>query len=201
MAKGWTLFIAAVGLVAGGFAGFFFAIHMNPETADRYVLDLGSVGEWFSGLGAFAAVVTALIIADKQRRDNAEKVLLTCGILSAIDGTEMHDAKDLVIEAVSAGNRPVRLKSAKIWAKPGESGHRIYSAGVSGAGFPIELNYGESLDIRLPFQRAKEVCDYFRSKHGGDFSNARITVYSTLGSWDLSIARQLIEWNALQANK
>ena len=179
----------------------YFAIHMNPETADRYVLDLGSVGEWFSGFGAFAAVITALLIADKQRRDNAEKLLLTCRISSAIDGTQMYNAQDLVIEIVSAGYRPVRLKSAKIWAKPGESGHRIYSAGVAGAGFPLELNYGETLDIRLPFRRAKEVCEYFQSKHGGDFSNARITVYSTLGSWDLSIAKQLVEWKTLQANK
>lgn len=201
MAKGWALFLAGLGLVLGGVAGFFFAIHMNPETADRYVLDLGSVGEWFSGLGAFAAVVTALVIADKQRRDNAEKVLLSCRLVSAIDGTELYDAKDLVIEVVSAGNRPVRLQSAKIWANPGESGYRISSAGAAGAGFPIELNYGENTDIRLEFQRAKDVCDYFQKEHGGDFSSARITVCSTLGSWELSIARQLVEWKALRANK
>ncbi|WP_223553440.1 hypothetical protein [Pseudomonas sp. BF-R-01] len=201
MARGWTALIAILGTVAGGFAGFFFAIHMNPETADRYVLDLGSVGEWVSGIGALVAVVTAILLADQQRKDNAERLVLNCQLMTADDATAIYGARDVVVEIVSAGNRPSRIKGAKIWATPGESGHRIYYAGPAGKGFPLELNYGETLDIRLEHRRAMEVCEYFNSRHEGDFSNAKMTVFTTLGSHDIDLSSQLREWKAMQEQK
>lgn len=194
MTNGWVLSIAIASLVVGVFTGFFFAIHMNAETADRYVLYLGSVGEWVSGIGALVAVVTAVVLADKQRKDAAEHLILGCDLRIANDGTALYGELDIVVEVVSSGLRPAKIKSVKVWGTPGESGYRIFSPRSSGHSFPVELNYGDTLDIRLESQRCAQIIDFFKVKHGGDLSKARLTVSSTLASWDIDISKQLARW-------
>lgn len=201
MTKGWMLLIVGIAFIAGGFAGFFFAIHMNAETADRYVLYLGSVGEWVSGIGALVAVIVAVLLADKQRKDAAERLLINCDLMIASDATAICDARDVVVEVISAGARPAKIKGVKIWGKAGESGYRIFNVGTAGQGFPIDLNHGETMDIRLQSQRCAEIFEFFEKYHRGDISKARLTVFSTLASWDVDISSQLAKWKLQRDQK
>lgn len=187
MARGWAAVIAVVGASIGGLAGFLIAIQMNPSTADRYVLSLGSVGEWFSGVGAFAAVITAIVLADNQRRENMERIVLKCELKRFVHGDPLNTAKSLVVGVVSTGNRPARLTGAKILARQGGVQWMAFHSGEKGRGFPVDLNYGEETDIWIGAGEIKDLIESF----DGDFSNTKMTVTSTLMSWEIDISEKL----------
>ncbi len=187
MAKGWAALIAVIGMSVGVLAGFLTAIQMNPGTADRYVLSLGSVGEWVSGVGALAAVVVAIVLADKQRQENMERIVLKCDLQRFRNDGAGSVAKSLVVDAVSSGNRPARLTGAKILDRKGNICWTGHHAGEAGKGFPIELNYGEKTEIWIGAVDVKDVIEHF----DGDFSSAKMIVTSTLASWEINISEHL----------
>lgn len=196
MAKGWAALIALIGMSIGCLAGFLIAIQMNPGTADRYVLSLGSVGEWVSGVGALAAVVAAFVLADMQRRENMERLVLKCDLKRFRNDGACSVAKSLVVDIVSIGNRPARLTGAKILDRQGRICWTGYHAGETGKGFPIELNYGEQIDIWIGGVDVKDVIDHFED----DFSNAKMIVTTTLVSWDINISGKLKQLQFDRAN-
>ncbi|WP_313003474.1 hypothetical protein [Pseudomonas sp.] len=187
MAKGWAVFVGAIGVSVGFLAGFLSAIRMNPATADRYVLSLGSVGEWVSGIGALAAVVTAVVIAEKQRRENMEQISFTPSLKRLVNVSPMSSERSLVVDVVSTGNRPARIIGAKILNPSGKSCWVSNHAGESGKKFPIDLNYGEGLDIWIESLDVRSVLESFDD----GCSKAKMVVNTTLGSWDVDVSQQL----------
>jgi hypothetical protein len=190
-------FLIAIGLliafIFGGLFGLTAGINLNPESTVQYVPNWGSVGDWVSGIGAFLAVIVAIWLADTQRKDNAERLKLTGTIGPSNNGSAMFGGVDLVIDIVSSGNRPVNLSGARIGVANFNSGWNAYMTGSTGKGFPVLLNYGESTQIRLSQGDMKMVFKYFDDKHQGDLSKAQITVFSTLGHWQLDLSDLLVQ--------
>lgn len=183
----------ALAFLLGGFLGLTVGINLNPQSTVQFVPDWGSVGDWVSGLGALLAVVVAIWLADVQRKENAEKLQLRCEIKPAADGSSIFGGKDLVVELISSGNRPVRVSGARIGAKKSPKGWTAYMAGPTGRGFPFTLNYGESEEIRLSYSDVTDVLRFFDANHDGDLSIAQAVVFSTLGHWELDVSAILSE--------
>jgi hypothetical protein len=128
-----------------------------------------------------------------QRKDNAEKMNLKCKIKPSDNASMIFGGKDLVVELISSGNRPVRVSGAKIGAKGKEGGWKAYMAGPTGQGFPFSLNYGDGTEIRLSYRDVTAVLDHFNSEYQGDLTRAQVTVFSTLGHWELDVSAELSE--------
>lgn len=190
-------FLIAIGLpiafIFGGLFGLTAGVYLNPDSTVQYVPNWGSVGDWVSGIGAFVAVIVAVWLADTQRKDNAERLKLNGAIQPSNNGSALFGGVDLVIDVVSSGNRPVNLSGARIGVKNFDSGWNAYMAGSTGKGFPVLLNYGESTQIRLSQGDAKAVFRHFDNNHQGDLSKAQITVFSTLGHWQLDLSDLLAQ--------
>lgn len=184
--------------VLGGLLGLTAGVNLNPNVTVSFVPNWGSLGDWVSGVGALLAVVVAIWLADTQRKDNAEKLTLRCGIKPASDGTMIFGGRDLVVELISSGNRPVRVSGAQIGAKGKIGGWKAYMAGPTGRGFPFTLNYGEGEEIRLSFRDVSDVLDHFSAEYHGDLSKAKATVFSTLGHWEVDISKTLSELKTIR---
>lgn len=187
MAKGWVAFLSVFCVAGGVSAGFLAGIQVNPNTADRYVLNLGSVGEWFSGFGALAAVVTAIALAEKQRRDNSERIELSPEVRQLPSGAEINRSKSLAVDVVSVGNRPARLTGAKILCSDGTIRWRGFCCGPEGKGFPVNLNYGENTQVWIASGEVKDFLETF----DGDFSGTKMIITTTLKSWNVDISEKL----------
>lgn len=175
----------------------------NASFVNEVVPVLSMIGGWVSGIGALAAVLTTLWLADKQRRENAEKLELRCEIKPAVGGTSLWGGKDLVVEFICSGTRPVRVSGARIGARKSSKGWIAYMSGPTGKGFPFTLNYGESEEIRLSYRDITDVLSYFDANHNGDLSIAQAVVFSTLGHWELdvsSVLSQLKHYREKQAS-
>jgi len=95
---------------------------------------MGSAGDWVSGLGALAAAVIAVYLADKQRRDNSVKM----------DINQYYNNDAFVIDLISSGEkdavvrgifiRDVRLKKQIIISRPPFVGPKI---------LPKRFEYGD----------------------------------------------------------
>lgn len=195
-------YFIAVGALAvfvlGCLLGLTAGVNLNPNATVSFVPNWGSLGDWVSGVGALLAVVVAVWLADTQRKDNAEKLTLKCGIKPAADGSSIFGGCDLVVELISSGNRPVRVSGAQIGAKGKAGGWKAYMAGPTGRGFPFTLNYGDGEEIRLSFRDVSDVLDHFSTEHQGDLSKAQATVFSTLGHWEIDISATLSELKTIR---
>ncbi|MBV4477871.1 Asp23/Gls24 family envelope stress response protein [Pseudomonas botevensis] len=193
-----TVLGVIIAFVLGGLFGLTAGINLNPDATVRFVPNWGSVGDWVSGVGALLAVVVAIWLADTQRKDNAEKLNLKCAVKPVSDASMIFGGKDLVVELISSGNRPVRVSGAQIGAKGKEGGWTAHMAGPTGKGFPFTLNYGEHEEIRLSFRDVSDVLEHFNSQHNGNLSNARARVFSTLGHWEVDVSDTLLELKKLR---
>ncbi|AQY67430.1 hypothetical protein [Pseudomonas veronii] len=189
---------ALAAFVLGCLLGLTAGVNLNPNATVSFVPNWGSLGDWVSGVGALLAVVVAVWLADTQRKDNAEKLTLKCGVKPANDGSMIFGGRDLVVELISSGSRPVRVSGAKIGAKGKAGGWKAYMAGPTGKGFPFTLNYGEGEEIRLSFRDVSDVLDHFSAEYQGDLSKAQATVFSTLGHWEVDISTTLSELKMLR---
>ena len=185
-------------LVLGGLLGLTAGINLNPNASVKFVPNWGSLGDWVSGVGALLAVVVAVWLAETQRKDNAEKLVLKCGIKPAANASALFGGRDLFVEMVSSGNRPVKVSGVQIGAKGESGGWKAYGAGPTGRGFPFILNYGDSEEIRMSFRDVSDVLEHFNVKSQGDLSKAQATVFSTLGHWEIDISKSLSEIKALR---
>lgn len=128
---GACLVSAVLGLTLG--------INMNAESTTKYVLDLGSLGDWVAGIGAFFAVGVALWQSYVQRREDVEDLTI-----DQAQGNERWR-----ISVVSRGKRPVRVLWIGFYSKKIDTILPIKSFIFHGdsASLPQTLSYAENIDF------------------------------------------------------
>ncbi|EKY4111163.1 hypothetical protein ACYTSK_21895 [Pseudomonas aeruginosa] len=103
--------ITAIIAVVLGFPALFFAgvvtaltVAAEKDPVDTLITALGSVGDWVSGLGALAAAIIAICLADKQRRDNSARMEIN-----------QHFTEDnFTIDLISVGEKPATVRGIYI---------------------------------------------------------------------------------------
>ncbi len=174
-----VLSLSASGVVLGFAAGFALAIQMNPETADRYVLNLGSLGEWASAIASAAAVLTALWLAWKQRRDSEEKILL-----------KQYSTRDgYWLSLVSSGGRTATVLEVFLTSKRGEQTIALSRPPLVQSGdLPRQMQYGDTYTITADASEYGRIATEWAQAHpGSSIPLLYVVVVTSLGSFEQEI--------------
>jgi hypothetical protein len=172
MTKAWVSVFVALALLAGFATGFAVAIKINPETADVYLLNLGSVGDWFSGFGALAAVLVTLWLSDKQRRENTEQLI--------VEQTSREEG--LLIKVVSSGNRPSLVTGLHIGAEGSDKKVGLSGTHVLAEEFPVgRIDFGELISVLVGDQYRLQIARSVAKTFGSEFTGLRLVVTTSLG--------------------
>lgn len=185
MIKNWIYLTAVLALLAGGAIGFGVAIQINPQTADVYLLNLGSVGDWVSGLGALAAVITTLWLADQQRRRDTEDLKISC-VYSFLNGKRV-----AIIRVVSCGQRPSRADHLRVASDHAADFLHFPDMMECGDQLPKLLGYAEDANLFLPLNAKKLIQDYVEKKCGSNVESLRFEVMTTLGLFKADVPKFL----------
>lgn len=172
MKKLWMCVFIAISLLAGIAIGFAAAIQINPQTADIYLLNLGSVGDWVSGVGALAAVFVTLWLNDKQRRENTEKITVE----------QVSRQEGLLIKIISAGNRPSLVTGLYIGEKNSEKRLNLSTSKFIEKRFPIgRIDFGELISVLVLDKFDLEIAQDADQRFNGNFGGLLLVVTTSLG--------------------
>lgn len=185
MTRGWVVVVAAITTIAGFAAGFALAIDMNPLTADRYTLNLGSAGEWVSGLGALSAVLATLYLAKRDRDSQKEnlRVQVSQGVETPYQGRRL-----LAIYITNAGTRPVTVDALVFRSK--KFGVLTGIIAFYEGSLPQTLTYGESCYLALHPGMDQSLIELVENQCDGCFKELQFVVMSTLEQFPVSVTEQ-----------
>jgi hypothetical protein len=186
MTKNWIYLTAVLALLAGAAIGFGVGIQINPQTADIYLLNLGSVGDWVSGLGALGAIITTLWLADQQRRRDTEILKIDC-VYSFLDGQKIY-----ILRIASCGQRPSRAVHLRVASDHTEDFlHFPEMMPNCGDTLPKLLGYAEEVCLILPSDAKQRIQDYVENSCGSNAKSLRFEVMTTLGLFKLDVPKSL----------
>ncbi|WP_156320458.1 hypothetical protein [Pseudomonas lini] len=132
---------APIVFTAGVTVALMFTADANP--ADTLKTLFGSVGDWVSGLGAFAAAAIAVYLADKQRKDGLPKIKVE------------QDATPYAIhiDVISTGDRSILLMGVFLRSKKRGKRARLLADGV----LPKRLEFGDVHNISIDIFQMRRV--------------------------------------------
>lgn len=190
----WLSLICVVAVVAGFTGGFALAIHMNPDTADRYLLNLGSLGDWVSGIGALLAVVVTLWLAHRQGLEDTESLKVSAEMIM----TPGYGAPiiSLQLSAVSNGKRPATLTAFVFSSDHSENFLAITGFANVSQAFPMTLQYGQKGTAWIAIEQLVGILNYIEKECAGQFDGLHVYANTTLGNFQGVINQNVI--NALQ---
>lgn len=172
MTKAWVSVLVALSVLAGFAMGFAVAIKINPETADLYLLNLGSVGDWVSGIGALAAVLVTLWLSDKQRKENTERITVE----------QVSREEGLLIKIISSGNRPSFVTGLYIGEKSSEKKLNLSTGEFLEKRFPIgRIDFGELISVLVLDKFDLKIAQEVERKFNGNFGSLLLVITTSLG--------------------
>ena len=100
---------------------------------------LNVTGTWISGIGALGAVIVALWLAEKQRRNDREEIKIEFEFVVVAGNSKEY----LMISAVSVGNRPSELNSVTIYSEKASTRLYVSEFQKRSTELPVNLGYGK----------------------------------------------------------
>jgi hypothetical protein len=166
MTRSTVLVVAfVVGLVFVFFAGIGVGITVTTEAKpSEYVAEvIGSVGDWISGLGALAAAVIAINLADRQRQDSLPRIEIKQDV----------DPKEISIDIVSLGDRGALILGVFLRSRKLGSRARLVHSDET----PKRLEYGELFKIVIGGHRYSNISNVLCGHdEQGEFPDLEIVV-------------------------
>lgn len=181
MNKYWVALSCAITGITAFAIGFGTAIHINPLTADRYLLNLGSMGDWVSGIGALMAVVVTLWLAHRQSVEDTERLQVSAQmVLIAGYGAP---TSFLQFGAISNGKRPSNLTSFGLKSK--HATNILAIVGFSNVSHPIPatLQYGQSWNGWMALEQMSDILGFVERDCAGNFDGLQVYANTTLGTF------------------
>jgi hypothetical protein len=175
--------MAVLGLPIAFVAGLSVALSYEGggSSAETLKTFLGSVGDWVSGLGALAAAVIAIYLADKQRRDS----------LPQIDVRQSVGAREISINLVSVGDRSAHILAVYLRSRKLDGRARL----VSLRDLPKTLEYGGILAITADRSRCGNFSNFIsRSVDHCDFPDLEIVVEASTRTFIVPADREVIDF-------
>lgn len=165
----WLVIVGVIGLVFVFFAGIGVGISATTETkpAEFVASVFGSAGDWVSGLGALAAAVIAVNLADRQRKDSFPRITIS----------QLADPYGFHFDIISVGDRSalvtrVFLRSRKFRRQARLGPHDQ---------FPKRLEFGDVYGITVEANQFRKIsnllCGHDEEE---DFSDMEIVVETSM---------------------
>lgn len=147
------------------------------------------LGDWISGLGALGAVLTALWIAEKQTKDDTEKLNISFNVMvfTGLSG------EYLTVRVVSNGKRPSNVTSI-VFSSP-LSTVNIMVREFHHLSHPLPINLGYGVDAAFIFSAGFEehIANYIKNHCGGLAEGLELIVVSTIKTYNVKIDSKLID--------
>ncbi|WP_347883264.1 hypothetical protein [Pseudomonas aestiva] len=162
---------------------------MNPETADRYLLNLGSLGDWVSGIGALLAVVVTLWLAHRQSLEDTESLKVQARMVVTIEMGQ--PCTWLELSAVSNGKRPATVTAFGFTSKHSEDFLGFYGYATVSQPFPMMLQYGQKGSGLLTTSALKKLQEYIEKDCGNRRDGLEVFANTTLGNFCAKIDKNV----------
>jgi hypothetical protein len=183
----WRAFLVVIVVTAVGLAfmlGVSFGLSNNH---DKFISEtvpvLSMLGGWVSGIGALAAVLATLWLADKQRRGDVEhlRVSMSMGLVNP-------DYPWFIgVQVVADGNRPATVRSLTFTSPHAQ--HAVHITGFLhfGSQLPVQLSYGEKAEFNLEYGTGKQLKDFVDRYCAGKPNGLKVVVSTNLNSFSAKV--------------
>lgn len=181
-----TTLIASLSFVLG----ISFGVSYEHDTLLTIVIPfLGVLGNWVAGLGALAAVFTALWLADQQRKRDMEKL----NIVFSVYISNIHPQPYLAVIITCTGNKPSRINSISIHSNSSKMALMINGLDSAGHQLPMSLSYGEQATCILKPNTENSINDFVKKNCSGVYKNLNIYINTSTSSFNTPFGAKVIE--------
>ncbi|KAF6687175.1 hypothetical protein HFD98_24355 [Pseudomonas sp. EKM23D] len=153
---------------------------------------LSMLGGWVSGIGALAAVLTTLWLADKQRREDVESLRVT------INMSLIHPDKPffITVQAVADGKRPATIRGITFASPYASSALHVTGFMAFGNQLPIQLSYGEKADFHLDYGIERQLRNFVDEHCKGKSVGLKVVISTNLNSFSTKVDRHYLSLNS-----
>ncbi|KRP59080.1 hypothetical protein [Pseudomonas trivialis] len=182
------VFITVIGFVF--LLGLSFGLSNNR---DKFITEtvpvLSMLGGWVAGIGALAAVLTTLWLADKQRREDVES--LRVSVRSAITNTG-EEGWFIALGITSDGKRPVKVTGVSVQSPHARNYLHIHQFWLGSHPLPAAMTYGDSISLHLTPGFDRQINRYVEQYCRGNASGLKFVVSTTLHEFNASIDKNML---------
>ncbi|WDG39741.1 hypothetical protein PUP72_13795 [Pseudomonas synxantha] len=150
---------------------------------------LSMLGGWVAGIGALAAVLTTLWLADKQRREDVES--LRVSVRSAIADTG-EGGWFIALGITSDGKRPVKVTSLSVQSPHARNYLHVSQFWWGSDPLPAAMTYGDSISLHLAPGFDRQISSYVHKHCYGKTAGLQFVVSTTLHEFKASIDKNLL---------
>jgi len=153
---------------------------------------LSMLGGWVSGIGALAAVLTTLWLADKQRREDVESLRVT------INMSLIHPDKPwfITVQTVADGKRPATIRGLTFTSPHAKSALHVTGFMAFGNQMPIQLSYGEKADFHLEYGIERQLRGFVDEHCNGKSAGLKVVVSTNLNSFSRKVDPHYLSLNS-----
>ena len=176
-----VIVMGVIGIPASFTSGLTIALEFAADVhpADSIKAVIGSVGDWVSGLGALCASLTAIYLAERQRREGLPKIKVE----------QSADPHGIYFDIVSAGDRSVLLTGAFLRSR--SRGTRAQLAGRDV--FPKRLDFADVLKIELDsIQCRKASIEVCGEEDHPDLAGLEVVIETSMGPHVFEASHEII---------
>lgn len=179
--------------------GFVFLLGLSfglSNNHDKFITEtvpvLSMLGGWVAGIGALAAVLTTLWLADKQRRDDVESLQVQVRSAIAMNG---QGGWFIALNVISDGKRPVEVTSISITSPHAKAYMPITVLAYGSSALPASLSYGQRASFHLHAGYEREIGSFVNSHCGGRSSGLKVVIGTTLKDFSAPLPGHLLTLN------
>ncbi|MDG9924477.1 MULTISPECIES: hypothetical protein [unclassified Pseudomonas] len=144
---------------------------------------LSMVGSWLSGIGALAAAIVSLWLANKSSREDVEDC--------EVDYRWLYGR--FVLEAISQGKRPITITGAAVKFSNKFCKLEVDSKGSSPR-LPATLHYGQNVEIQLYYEDTFRKLEwFFREYEVTPSSEVYLVVFSTMYTYEELLSAETLK--------
>lgn len=188
----WAFLIVVLATVIGlaFLLGLSFGVgNSHGKFISETVPVLSMLGGWVSGIGALAAVLTTLWLADKQRREDVEN--LRVSVRSAITNTG-EEGWFIALGITSDGKRPVKVTGVSVQSPHARNYLHIHQFWLGSDHLPAAMTYGDSISLHLTPGFDRQISRYVERYCRGNTSGLKFVVSTTLHEFKASIDKNML---------
>ncbi len=188
----WVLVTA----ILVGFAfllGFSFGLGSSHASfVNEVVPVLSMLGGWVSGIGALAAVITTLVLARKQRKEDVEHLQVALKMSLMTNGGPWF----MNLQVASDGRRPSTVTGIAFTSPHAKHACHITGFMNGGSQLPVQLGYGEQANFMLDYGTEERLCDFVSRYCGGKASGLKVVVSTNLNSFSHPVDKNFLTLNS-----
>jgi hypothetical protein len=147
------------------------------------------LGVWVSGLGTLGAVLAALWIAEKQKKDDIENLHISFDFMIFAGLSEEY----LTVRVVSNGRRPSNVTSIVLSSPSSTVNIMVREFHRLSHPLPINLSYGVDAVFIFCAGFEEDIASYIKHHCSGSAEGLELNVISTIKNYKVNISPELIK--------